>query len=60
MIPPDTKNYVFNTLEHIYQCNNVGNCGNHYTKKWVKELSPPPDIMTFPNFLTILTHKFIH
>jgi hypothetical protein len=38
----------------------VGNCGNHYTKKWVKGLSPPPDIMTFPNFLTILTHKFIH
>lgn len=55
MIPLDTKNWVFNSLDDDYQWEEVENSGKHVYKKWVKELSPPPDTMTFPNFLTILT-----
>ena len=55
MIPPDTKKLVFNTLNDIYQWNIVGNSGKTYIQMWSKGLSPPPDTMTFPNFLTILT-----
>ncbi len=60
MIASDTKNWVFSIAEHIYWWNIVGKSGKNTIQMWVKGLSPPPDIMTFPNFLTILTHKFIN
>ena len=38
----------------------MGESGNNIPQNPSKGLSPPPDIMTFSNFLTILTHKLIH
>jgi len=55
MIPPDTKKCVFNRLEHIYWWRYVGKGGNKTSLITFRGLSPPPDTMTFPNFLTILT-----
>ena len=37
----------------------MGKGGKNIYKKWGKGLSPPPDIMTFSSFLTILTHYYI-
>lgn len=57
MIPLDTKNWVFNRLDDNYQWEEVENSGKHILQNTLKELSPPPDTMTFPNFLTILTQE---
>lgn len=55
MIAPDTKNCVFNSLDDNYQWEIVGKSGKNTIQIWVKELSPPPDTLTFPNFSLILT-----
>ena len=55
MIASDTINWVFTIAGHIYWWEIVGKSGNKTSLNTFRGLSPPPDTMTFPNFLTILT-----
>jgi hypothetical protein len=55
MIPKTTINYVLTIINTIYWWRIVGRSGNITRSTYSWGLSPPPDTMTFPNFLTILT-----